>query len=65
MLDNLWGTIKANFFYDLRSTIVSICVLIGAFFLYKLMKYDGEKVYKSMRYLTLVAIFFSTAYILQ
>ena len=35
MLDNLWGTIKANFFYDLRSTIVSICVLIGAFFLYK------------------------------
>ena len=64
MLDSLWGLIKANFFYDLRSTIVSICVLVGAFFLHKLLKYDGEKIHKSMRYLTLVAIFFSVAYIL-
>ena len=55
-LDNLWGFIRTNFFYDFRSTIISICVIIGAFFFIKLLKDNGEKVVKSMRYLICIAI---------
>lgn len=63
-LQNLWEVIRANFFYDLRSSIISVCFILGSFFLYKLLKDNGEKVYKSMRYLTCVAMFFSVAMLL-
>ena len=63
-LQDLWGVIRANFFYDLRSSIISVCFLLGVFFLYKLLKYDGEKIFKSMRYLTCVAMFFSVVLLL-
>ena len=62
---NVWASIKASYFYDLRSTIVSICVLLGAFFFIKLLKDNGEKVYKSLRYLTCVVLCFVVAFILQ
>ena len=65
IMQNLWGFLRENFFYDLRSSIVSICFLFGAFFLYKLLKYDGEKIFKSMRYLTCVAMFFSVVLLLS
>ncbi|MBQ3213653.1 MAG: hypothetical protein IJB10_01400 [Clostridia bacterium] len=65
IFESMWGLIRANFFYDVRSTIVSICFLLGVFFFMKLLKYDGEKIFKSMRYLTCVVLFFSVAFILR
>jgi hypothetical protein len=65
VFESVWGFIRANFFYDLRSSIISICFLLGAFFFMKLLKYDGEKVLKSMRYLSCVVLFFSVAFFLR
>ena len=55
-LDNLWGFIRTNFFYDFRSTVISLCVIVAAFFFIRLLKDNGEKVVKSMRYLICIAI---------
>ena len=51
--ESIMAFIRANFFYDLRSSVVSICFLIGAFFFFKLLKDNGEKVAKSLKYITL------------
>ncbi len=56
ILTNLWGYIRANCFYDLKSSIISIFVIIGLYYFYKLLKDNGEKVYKSMRYLTCLLV---------
>ena len=64
IMQNLWGFLRENFFYDLRSSIVSICFLLGSFFLYKLLKDNGEKIVKTTKYLTCVAMFFSAALLL-
>lgn len=53
---SLWNYIKVNCFYDLRSSIISICVIVGLYYFYKLLKDNGEKVYKSMRYLTCLSV---------
>lgn len=54
--ESIMGFIRANFFYDLKSSIISFCVIIGAFFFFKLLKDNGEKVAKSLKYLTCVVI---------
>ena len=54
--ESVMAFIRANFFYDLRSSIVSICFLLGAFFMFKLLKDNGEKVNKSLKYLTCVVL---------
>ena len=56
ILGSLWNYIRANCFYDLRSSVISICVIIGLYYFYKLLKDNGEKVYKSMRYLTCLSV---------
>ena len=53
---SIMAFIRANFFYDLRSSIVSICFIIGAFFFFKLLKDNGEKLNKSLKYLTCVVL---------
>lgn len=54
--ESIIGFIRANFFYDFKSSIISLCVIIGAFFFFKLLKDNGEKVAKSLRYLTCVVV---------
>ena len=56
--ESIMGFIRANFFYDLKSSIISFCVIVGAFFFYKLLKDNGDKAAKSLRYLTCVVICF-------
>ena len=56
ILSSLWSYIRANCFYDLRSSIISICVIIGLYYFYKLLKDNGEKVNKSMRFLTCLCV---------
>ena len=51
--ENIMGFIKANFFYDLRSTVLTICLVFVLFYLFKLLKYDNEKPVKSLKYLTI------------
>ena len=55
--ESVMGFIKANFFYDFRATILTLCMLFVVFFVYKLLKYDNEKPVKSLRYLTFVVVF--------
>ena len=62
--ESIMGFIRANFFYDLKSSIVSLCVIIGGFFFYKLLKDKGDKVAKSLRYLTCVVVCFAVVMLL-
>lgn len=54
--ESIMGFIKANFFYDLRSTVLSVCFIFVLFYLFKLLKYDNEKPVKSLKYLTVVFV---------
>ena len=63
-LESIFGYIRANFFYDLRSTVISSCFLLGIFFLFKLLKDNGEKVNKSLKYLTCVVLCFVVVFLL-
>ena len=65
ILRNLWNFIRTNCFYDLKSSIISICIIIGIYYLFKLLKDNGEKVYKSMRYLTCLVMCFAVVAILM
>ena len=51
-IQSILGFIRANFFYDLRSSVITLCLIFGVFFLFKLLKDNGEKVNKSLKYLT-------------
>lgn len=64
ILDNLWGTIKAEFFYDTRSTVASIFLLFGLFFIYLLLKDNYEKLGKTLRNVVCAIIFCVIAYAL-
>jgi len=61
----VYSYIRANFFYDFKSSVISIFCIIGAFFLYKLLKDNGDKVYKSLRYLTCVVVCFLVVFLLS
>ena len=54
--ENILGFIKANFFYDLRACVMTICFLLVMFYMYKLLKYDNEKPAKSLKFLTIVLV---------
>ena len=54
--ESVMGFIRANFFYDFRATILTVCFCFVIFFLYKLLKYDNEKPVKSLKYLTIVVV---------
>ena len=43
--------IHVHFFYDLRSSVISICVLLMIYFLNKLWKDKGEKPIESLKLL--------------
>ncbi len=49
ILGNLWGMIKAEFFYDFRSSVASIFLIFGLFFIYLLLKDNYEKLGKTLR----------------
>ncbi len=49
VFNNLWGMIKAQFFYDFRSSVASIFLICGLFFLYLLIKDDYDKLGKTLR----------------
>ncbi len=49
LLNNLWGMIKAQFFYSFRSSIATIFLLFGLFFIYLLLKDDYDKLGKTLK----------------
>jgi len=63
-LESIFGFIRANFFYDFRSSVISICFLLGMFFMMKLLKDNGEKVSKSFRFLTCLVLCFGIVFLL-
>lgn len=62
--ESILAFVRANFFYDLKSSVISICFIIGAFFFFKLLKDNGEKVNKSLKYLTCVILCAVVVYLL-
>ena len=62
--ESILAFVRANFFYDLKSSVISICFIIGAFFFFKLLKDNGEKVNKSLKYLTCVILCAAVVYLL-
>ena len=63
-IGSIWSFIRANFFYDLKSSVISIFVILGTFFFIKLLKDNGEKVKKSFNYLSCVIICFGIVMLL-
>lgn len=63
-IENVLAFIKANFFYDLKSSIISICLILAMFFLMRLLKDNGDKIYRSLKYLTCVVVFFGVVVLL-
>ena len=54
--ESILGFIKANFFYDFRASIITICVLVLVLYFFKLLKYDNEKPVKSLKYITVILV---------
>ena len=55
--ESILGFIKANFFYDLRAAVLTICFLFVVVYLYKVLKYNNDKPIKSLKYLTIIIVF--------
>ena len=64
LFTSLYNFIRNTFFYDFRSSIMSFAIIIGVFFFFKLLKYDGEKPIRSLQYLVTAVICFVTVYLL-
>ena len=50
-LGKILNFIHVHFFYDLRSSFISLSVLFLSLFMYKLLKYKGDKPLKSLYYI--------------
>lgn len=64
ILNSLWGMIKAEFFYDFRSSVASIFMLCGLFCVYLLLKDNYEKLGKTLANIVGAILFCSIAYAL-
>jgi hypothetical protein len=51
ILDSIFNFIVSNFFYDFRSSILTISAIFLAVFLNKLCKDKGDNLVKTLRYL--------------
>lgn len=51
--------LRQNFFYDLRSSILSICAIIAFVYFIKLSKDKGDKIKVTLKYLTCIIVCFS------
>jgi len=61
-MDYFWiivDYLKSNFFYDLRSSLISISFVLLLYFLNKLLKDKGEKILKTVKYLVETAMCFA------
>ncbi|NCB48316.1 MAG: hypothetical protein EOM55_01605 [Clostridia bacterium] len=67
-MDYFWVIInflRSNFFYDLKSSIVSISFILLLYFLNKLLKDKGDKLGKTLQYLLETAMCFATLMIVM
>jgi len=61
-MDYFWtifNFLKSNFFYDLRSSVISVSFLLLVYFLNKLLKDKGDKIIKTLKYLVETAMCFA------
>lgn len=65
ILSQLFMFIRLNFFYDFRSSVTSIFMLLMLYFLNKLLHDDGKKVKVTLKYLTGCSMSFAVLAILM
>ena len=64
-IQSIWGFFRANFFYDIRSSIITICVFVCVICLTRLLKDNYEKLSKTLKNLVCVIMCFTIALVLM